>query len=53
MNTTTKKLQDFSSADTFDITSRNTEDQICELYLKMAKNQTYEVFCLGKNGEPR
>lgn len=25
----------------------------CELYLRMVKDNKYEVHCLGRNGEPR
>lgn len=53
LNTTTKQMDKFSEQKTFDIETKKDTFCICELYLRMVKDNNFEVHCLGKNGEPQ
>ena len=53
MNTTSKQLENFSASHTFNIETFVNKNHVHEFHLKMSKDSTYEVFVLGKNGEPK
>ena len=51
-NVTTKKLESFSSQQSFKIKEHSNDCQITEMYLRRIKN-LYYVYVLGRNGEPQ
>jgi hypothetical protein len=49
-NATTKQVESFRKNHQF---SHTKSDKPCEVYLRQVKNDSYELLCLGVNGEPR
>ena len=53
MNTTSKHLESFEQSHTFPIETFVNKNHVHEFHLKMSKDSSYEIFVLGKNGEPK
>jgi hypothetical protein len=53
MNSITKSMQSFSANDNFNLFTHKNDGTTFELHLRVVEGRSYEVECLGKNGEPR
>ena len=45
-------MQDFSANNKFNINTFESKNEVHEYFLRMVKDDKYEILVLGKNGEP-
>jgi hypothetical protein len=53
LNGISKVMENFSASESFQIATHKNDGITQEFHLRFVHGKTYEIHCLGKNGEPR